>query len=315
MNTSSFLDKDRRHCEMQNTIALNMVTGLEILCTCWFTLEIVLRLIFSPSKLLFIRTLSNWVDLLAVVPVYLFIFMRESDAIMILNIVRYVRVFRFFKLLYDLHILGKTLQASTNQLVILLIVLCIPVIVFSSLVYYAEYFFGTEESKVYFQDIPTALWWAIITMTTIGSITTVPHSWAGQILGGMAAVIGVILLSLTASVIGSSFQNYYNVARTQMKIPAKRRKIKGVSKATLRSMTTSEKSDSIKSDDSKDSGYGRSPVPHTQPTPPVTSPPHPVTSPPQEKNLIVALEEPEAKRSVFCNEKPQGGRRRCSMLV
>jgi len=102
----------------------------------------------------FIKTLSNWVDLFAVIPVYLLLLYNEtSTLLMMLNMIRYLRVFRLFKLLYDLHILGKTLQASVHQLLILLAILCVPTIIFSSFVYYAELYSGTAKSKDDFSEI------------------------------------------------------------------------------------------------------------------------------------------------------------------
>ena len=109
------------------------------------------------------------------------------------------------------------------------------------------------------------MWWAIVTMTTVGYGQVVPASATGQLTGAAAAVVGIIFLSITATVISSSFTQYYTVAITQMNIPEKRptnnKNIPG--KDTLLGLLQREdaKPVSIKSVDSKDSGYGRSPVP------------------------------------------------------
>ena len=137
-----------------NNHGLDILRGFEILFALWFTLEIVLRLVFCPNKLDYVKTFSNWVDLFALIPVYLLLISTDASKIlMMLNMIRYLRVFRLFKLLYDLHILGKTLQASINQLLILLIILMVPTIMFSSFVYYAEFLGGTEKSKEDFSEI------------------------------------------------------------------------------------------------------------------------------------------------------------------
>lgn len=265
---------------------LTVVGFFEIVLTIWFTMEIVIRFMFCPYKQTFMKQPSNWVDLMAVIPVYLLIFSSRTELIMILNMVRYVRIFRFFMLLYDLHILGKTLQASMNQLFILFLILCVPAVIFSSIVYYTEYYFGGEKSKIDFKDIPTSIWWSVITMTTVGYGRVTPESTPGRIFGALAALIGILILSMTTSVIGSSFQQYYNVARTQMKIPAKNRSMVLLNnKHTLLGLIRqNDKPASIQSDDSKDSGYGRSPIPPSLDTEHWNTPPAP-----RERNVIIKI--------------------------
>ena len=156
-NLISLTDTRRVHTSGQE-----ILRGFEILFALWFTLEIVLRLVFCPNKLEYVKTLSNWVDLFAVIPVYMFLLSTDtSQILMMLNMIRYLRVFRLFKLLYDLHILGKTLQASINQLLILLIILMVPTIMFSSFVYHAEVFGGTAKSKEDFSEIQKGLLFTI----------------------------------------------------------------------------------------------------------------------------------------------------------
>ena len=71
-------------------------------------------------------------------------------------------------------------------------------------------------------SIPKSFWWAVVTMTTVGYGDAVPDSIPGYFVGGAAAVMGVIILSLTSSILGSTFQQYYNLAQTQLKIPTNR---------------------------------------------------------------------------------------------
>lgn len=119
----------------------------------WFSLEILLRLMFCPNKIDFMKTVSSWVDLIAVIPVYLLLIIPGAKGLMMLNMIRYVRIFRFFKLLHDLQILGKTLQAGMPQIFISFLILSVPTIIFSSLVYYTEYYLGSEKSKEDFREI------------------------------------------------------------------------------------------------------------------------------------------------------------------
>lgn len=133
--------------------AATILRGFEILYAVWFTMEILLRFLFCPKKGDFIKTISNWVDLIAVIPVYLLLILPALPGLMMLNMIRYVRIFRFFKLLYDLQILGKTLQAGMHQIFISFLILTVPTIIFSSLVYYTEHYLGSEKSKGDFREI------------------------------------------------------------------------------------------------------------------------------------------------------------------
>ena len=178
----------------------------------------------------------------------------------VLNTTRVVRIFRFFKLLYDLQILGKTVKASRYQLFLLLLILLIPVIIFSSLTLYTETLWGTDKSQSQFHSLPNSMWWGIITMTTVGYGDIVPASLAGKIVGDIASICGIIILSTSASVIGSTFSLYYNLAQAQFKIPRKRRtfEVDYQSLQTVLACRTSQTDSTVISNNS-DSGYQRSP--------------------------------------------------------
>ena len=229
---------------------MEVLTIIDSVCTGWFTLEFLLRLVFCPSKIQFIKKLQNWIDLLVIIPLYLLLVFERTTLIEVLNTTRVVRIFRFFKLLYDLQILGKTVKASRYQLFLLLLILLIPVIIFSSLALYAE----SNHS------LPNWMWWGIITMTTVGYGDIVPASLAGKIIGGIASICGIIILSTSASVIGSTFSLYYNLAQAQLKIPRKRQSFE-VDYQTLPAVLAcrTSQTDSTVISNNSDSGYQRSP--------------------------------------------------------
>lgn len=144
--------------------------GLEIFCVAWFTFEYVARLLAAPQKLKFIRGILNIIDLVAILPYYIILGIspagdgKESNAsyVAFFRILRLVRVFRIFKLsrhYRGLKILGMTLRASLRELLLLSFFLLMGVIIFSSVVYYAE--------SANFGSIPEAFWWSVVTMTTV----------------------------------------------------------------------------------------------------------------------------------------------------
>lgn len=286
----------------------HVTRGFEILFAVWFTIEIILRIIFCPNRTQYLMTATNWFDSMAVIPVYLLYcfpdskpFPDSSKPFMILNMLRYVRVFRLFKLLYDLHILGRTLKASLYQLMLLVFILFFPTLVFSSFVHYSEKTWGNDFGKSEFNNMPESLWWSVIIMTTVGYGDKAPTSITGRLLGGIAAIIGIILVSMTASILGSSFQQYYNVARAQLKIPHNpHSSVQREDQRTLRdyfrhltnkdnsnSNNTSKPPDNTLSPDSKDSGYGHSPLPA-----PFIEPDNSSSSPVfRQRNVIITIDD------------------------
>ena len=154
---------------------------MNAVCSSWFTFEYVIRLIASPDKIKFLKGILNILDLLSILPFYVTISVSKESAgsIGILRVMRVIRVCRIFKLTRHskgLHILGNTLYASVNELIMLMLFLVIGVVLFASAAYYAE-----EEANPHFNSIPAAFWWAVVTMTTVGygdvsPITTVGTS-------------------------------------------------------------------------------------------------------------------------------------------
>ncbi|XP_048506136.1 potassium voltage-gated channel protein Shaker isoform X5 [Athalia rosae] len=163
---------------------------IETICIIWFTFELSVRFLACPNKLNFFRDVMNIIDIIAIIPYFITlatVVAEEEDtlnlpkapvspqdkstnqamSLAILRVIRLVRVFRIFKLSRHskgLQILGRTLKASMRELGLLIFFLFIGVILFSSVVYFAEA--GSQES--FFKSIPDAFWWAVVTMTTVG---------------------------------------------------------------------------------------------------------------------------------------------------
>lgn len=200
-------------------------TTIDFFCGIWFTLELLLRIIFCPRRRVFFRMVTNWIDILSVMPFYLRIFDPEggspiADALLM---IRLLRLFRFFRLLYGLQILLHTLKASSYELGLLLLILLIPVVLFSSIIYYIERTMDGLHTK--FRSIPESFWWSLITMTTVGYGDMTPKTWVGKIIGGVCAICGLLVVALPISIIGSNFNLYYAHAQARLKLPRKRNKV------------------------------------------------------------------------------------------
>lgn len=143
---------------------------IETVCIVWFTFEFIVRFASCPLKLIFLKSIMNVIDIVAIIPYFITlgtIFADEQKksnqamSLAILRVIRLVRVFRIFKLSRHskgLQILGQTLRASMRELGLLIFFLFIGVILFSSAVYFAE----VTEQDTYFKSIPDAFWWAMV---------------------------------------------------------------------------------------------------------------------------------------------------------
>ncbi|NWI70091.1 KCNA3 protein, partial [Todus mexicanus] len=190
---------------------------VETICICWFSLELLVRLLASPSKAAFFRNAMNLIDLVAIAPYFVALGTelarqrgvgQPAMSLAVLRVIRLVRVFRVFKLSRHstgLQILGQTLKASMRELGLLIFFLLIGVVLFSSAVYFAE----AEDAATSFTSIPQAFWWAVVTMTTVGYGDMAPVTVGGKLVGSLCAIAGVLTISLPVPVIVSNFSYFY----------------------------------------------------------------------------------------------------------
>ena len=200
---------------------------LDIICTVFFSVELVLRFVFSPNKRQFIISPMNITDLLALVPLYVTVifeawnlqacYLNEQFVIEImftLRIFRMLRVFHLVKHYQALEVLVYALRASLQELMMLFIFLLIAMLIFATMIYYAERKDATQPSDQ-FNTIPMGFWWAIITMTTVGYGDISPITPVGYIVGTACCVVGVLLVALTFPVISNNFTLFYTHVRSR----------------------------------------------------------------------------------------------------
>ena len=125
-----------------------------------------MRFFSAPNKVFFAKQIGNIIDLLSIMPYFIDFFSDKAESFSILRIIRLVRVFRIFKLarhFKGLQILAHTLKSSFNELMLLVFFIIIGVILFASMVYFAE----MDHANSDFASIPEGFWYAVITMTTV----------------------------------------------------------------------------------------------------------------------------------------------------
>ena len=208
-NVTKTVKEPSKHASWMFTVNTSVI--------CWFTVEFVLRFICCPSKLKFFINSGNIIDFLSILPYYLNLLLTSNDSdhgsLAMLRVIRVLRVFKLSRHSRGLQILGNTLKASFNELMMLAFFLCVMILIFGSCVYYAEY----KEENTKFISIPASFWWAIVTMATVGYGDMYPETFWGQIVGAMAVVCGVLTIALPVPVVVSNFEYFYTKERNRRK--------------------------------------------------------------------------------------------------
>ena len=191
------------------------------LCLATFALEHSLRFMTCPSKLQFMKSAFNVIDVVTFVPMLALeviaslyynrlsneVVFRIAFLFSLMGVLKIVRIVKFTLQYGIMRVLILSLKASAPQISLLLVLISIGMLLFSTLIYYAEFY--TDN----FESIPIGYWWAIVTMTTVGYGDTHPITGWGYVIGSLCAVAGMISTGLPLPVIANNFNFYYKYAR------------------------------------------------------------------------------------------------------
>ncbi len=177
-----------------------IITGL-------FTAEFLLRIWISPKPLRYIFSFWGAIDFLSILPTYLILFSFNYHYLLVVRIFRLLRVFRILKLArfnIEVQVLKKALKASRHKISIFLMVVIVIVTSLGTIMYVVE---GGKEG---FTSIPQSIYWAIVTVTTVGYGDMVPHTVFGKIISSVAMVIGYAIIAVPTSIVTVEISNSVN---------------------------------------------------------------------------------------------------------
>lgn len=191
------------------TVMLNSVHSLrlqygelfmtaEIVITAIFTVEYALRLICSPNRLAYATSFFGIVDLLSVLPTYIGMISADAHYLMIVRILRLMRIFRILKLarfLHEAETLKRALQLSMPKITVFAAAIVTVVVIVGALMYVVE---GEEHG---FSNIPISIYWAIVTLTTVGYGDMSPKTPVGQLISCIVMMLGYAIIAVPTGIV------------------------------------------------------------------------------------------------------------------
>lgn len=165
-----------------------------------FTVEYLLRLLTFPRPFRYAVSFFGWVDLLSILPTYLSYFLPGSESMIVIRALRLLRIFRVFKLgrfLGEANLILTALHASRIKVTVFLGTVAVVVVIVGSLMYLVE---GEPAG---FTSIPRSMYWAIVTMTTVGYGDIAPQTPLGQMIAALLMIIGYGIIAVPTGIVTS----------------------------------------------------------------------------------------------------------------
>ena len=166
--------------------------------TALFTVEYALRLVCVRSPVRYARSFFGVIDLLSILPTYLSILFPGSRYLTVIRILRVLRVFRVLRLaryMGESRLLMQALRSSRRKIAVFLFAVLTLVVVLGSLIYIVE---GEDRG---FTSIPKSIYWAIVTLTTVGYGDIAPQTGLGQFIAAIVMIIGYGIIAVPTGIV------------------------------------------------------------------------------------------------------------------
>lgn len=174
------------------------IRTLEWVFTVMFTIEYVLRIYCARRRMGYILSFYGIVDLISIIPTYLSLIVVGTQYVLMIRILRLLRVFRVLKLYHFLgeaEVLGKALRQSAAKITVFIGTVVTLIFIVGSLMYLIE---GPENG---FTSIPVSIYWAIVTLTTVGYGDIAPQTIAGQTLASVVMILGYGIIAVPTGIV------------------------------------------------------------------------------------------------------------------
>lgn len=193
----------------QKKFATFFITA-EWIFTGLFTAEYLARIYTVPNKLRYMRSFFGIVDLLSILPFYASLLYPAARSLMVIRSIRFLRIFRILKLTQfvgEAQNLKTALAASRHKITVFLFTVITSVIIMGAIMFLVE---GPEHG---FTSIPTAIYWSIVTMTTVGFGDITPKTELGQMFASVLMILGYGVIAVPTGIVSSEL---INIKRREM---------------------------------------------------------------------------------------------------
>lgn len=167
-----------------------------------FTVEYALRIWVVNKPFKYVFSFYGIIDLLSVLPTYIAIFLPGGQSLMVIRALRLLRVFRILKIsrfINEGQTISKALSASRAKISVFLFVVLISVTIIGTFMYMIE---GEAHG---FTSIPRSIYWAIVTITTVGYGDIAPQTALGQLLASFTMILGYAIIAVPTGIVSAEF--------------------------------------------------------------------------------------------------------------
>lgn len=176
---------------------------LEYILTVFFTLEYIARIYCSPKPKAYALSFFGLIDLLSILPMYLGFFVKSARFMIVLRSFRLIRVFRIFKLfafLQEGYLLLESIRASMRKISVFFLFVVIIVICLGTVMYIVEH----QQPGTQFTDIPTSIYWSVVTLTTVGYGDITPTTDIGRFISAFTMLLGYTIIAVPTGIVTAS---------------------------------------------------------------------------------------------------------------
>lgn len=180
--------------------AHTLLRACEWALTIVFTVEYALRLLCVRRPLRYAASFFGLVDILSILPTYLSLFFSGAQSLLLIRTLRLLRVFRVLKLAHftkEAQTLASALRASRSKIFVFLMTVMTLVVLSGTVMYLVE----SDESG--FTSIPRSMYWAIVTLTTVGYGDIAPRSPFGQVLAALLMISGYAIIAVPTGIVSA----------------------------------------------------------------------------------------------------------------
>lgn len=171
---------------------------LEWCLTILFALEYIIRIIISPRPIRYIFSFWGLVDILSILPTLITLFLPTYHYFLVVRIFRLLRVFRILKLARfndEAHAMMVAMRTSLHKISIFLFTIVALVVFLGTIMYVVE------EGSPGFTSIPQSIYWAVVTVSTVGYGDMVPHTVLGKVISSFAMILGYAIIAVPTGIV------------------------------------------------------------------------------------------------------------------